>query len=79
MEKSKDSVSMKNGRISICAEYTGTPEEVKRAKRIMRRTMYRLRAAGVAAFGTIVLHESSSMRNIVFNTAWAKVKEEKRK
>lgn len=56
------------GRLSIQAEYRGTPEEIKKAERIMRRTMYRLRAAGVAVFGTFVRHEGSEVRNVVFST-----------
>lgn len=56
------------GRLSVQAEYHGTPEEIKKAERIMRKTMYRLRAAGVVAFGTIVRHERSEVRNVVFST-----------
>ena len=56
------------GRLSIQAEYRGTPEEIKKAERIMRRTMYQLRAAGVAVFGTFVRHEGSEVRNVVFST-----------
>lgn len=56
------------GRISVKAEYRGTPEEIRAARRILRRTMYRLRAAGVDVFGTVILHERSEIRSVVFRT-----------
>lgn len=57
-----------SGKISVKAEYRGTPEGIKKAERIMRRTMYRLRAAGVTVFGTIVLRGTGEVRNVVFST-----------
>ena len=57
------------GRLSICVEFRGTPEELKKGKRIIRRTMYRLRAAGVLVFGTAVVRRTGEIRNIVFYTA----------